>query len=51
MGATFSSEISVDLKLAIRRYIPEDRTIHNQRCEDSNQAVGFCGCGNELFDF
>jgi hypothetical protein len=31
---TYSSEASVDFQQATRRYIPEDRTFHNHRCEN-----------------
>jgi hypothetical protein len=34
MEAIYSSETSVDFQQTTRRYIPEDRTIHNQRCEN-----------------
>jgi hypothetical protein len=30
MGATFSSETSVDFERATRRYIPGDRTLSNK---------------------
>jgi hypothetical protein len=33
MEATCSSETSVDLQWTTRRYIPEDRTLYNHRCE------------------
>jgi hypothetical protein len=34
LEATRSSETSVDFRRTRRRYIPEDRTIHNHRCEN-----------------
>jgi hypothetical protein len=34
MEATFSSETSADFQRTVRRYIPEDRTLHNHRCEN-----------------
>jgi hypothetical protein len=34
MEAIFSSETSVDIQRTTQRYIPEDRTLHNQRCEN-----------------
>jgi hypothetical protein len=34
MEATFSFETSVDTRRTTRRYIPEDRTFHNHRCEN-----------------
>jgi hypothetical protein len=33
MGAPCSSEMSVDFQRTTRRYITEDRTLHNHRCE------------------
>jgi hypothetical protein len=34
MEATYSSETSVDNQRSTRRYIPEDGTLHNHRCEN-----------------
>jgi hypothetical protein len=34
MEAIFSSETSVDFQRTTRRYIPEDVTLHNHRCEN-----------------
>jgi hypothetical protein len=34
MEATYFSEMSFDIQRTIRRYIPEDRTVHNHRCEN-----------------
>jgi hypothetical protein len=34
MEATYSSETSVDFQRNTRRYIPEDRTFRNHRCEN-----------------
>jgi hypothetical protein len=34
MGAKFSSETSADFHRTIRRYIPEDRTLHGNRCDN-----------------
>jgi hypothetical protein len=34
MEATYSYETSADFQRTTRRYIPEDRTLHNQRCEN-----------------
>jgi hypothetical protein len=34
MEAIFSSETSVNFPRTTRRYISEDRTLHNHRCED-----------------
>jgi hypothetical protein len=33
MMATYSTETSVDFQRNTRPYIPEDRTLHNYRCE------------------
>jgi hypothetical protein len=34
MEAIYSSETSVDTHRTTRRYIPEDGTLHNHRCEN-----------------
>jgi hypothetical protein len=34
MEAIFSSETSVDFQQIARRYIPEDSTLHNHRCDN-----------------
>jgi hypothetical protein len=34
MDAIYSSEMSVDTQRTTRRYIPEDGTLHNHRCEN-----------------
>jgi hypothetical protein len=34
MEATYSSEASVDFQRTTRRYIPEDRTLHDHRCKN-----------------
>jgi hypothetical protein len=34
MEVACSSEMSVEFQLTTRRYIPEDRTLHNHRCEN-----------------
>jgi hypothetical protein len=34
MKVTHSSETRIYFHLSTRRYIPEDRTIHNRRCEN-----------------
>jgi hypothetical protein len=34
MEAICSSEMSVDIQRTTRRYIPEDGTLHNHRCEN-----------------
>jgi hypothetical protein len=33
MEAIYSSETSVDFQRTTRRYIPEDSTLYNHRCE------------------
>jgi hypothetical protein len=33
-GDTFLRNVSVDFQRTTRRYIPEDSTLHNQRCEN-----------------
>jgi hypothetical protein len=33
-GSDISSETSVDFQQAAQPYIPEDRTVHNNRCEN-----------------
>jgi hypothetical protein len=35
-GDICSSEMSADLQRDTKHYIPEDRTLHNQLCENSN---------------
>jgi hypothetical protein len=43
MEATYSSETSVDFQRATRLCIPEDRTLHNHRCENlSPTKTVFC---------
>jgi hypothetical protein len=34
MATTGSSEASVGFQRTTRRYIPEDKTLHNHRCEN-----------------
>jgi hypothetical protein len=34
MEATCSSETSVDFQQSAQRYIPEDNSLHNHRCEN-----------------
>jgi hypothetical protein len=34
LEAVCSSETSVDFQRTTRRYIPEDRTLHEHRCEN-----------------
>jgi hypothetical protein len=36
MEATYSSETSVDFQRNTQPYIPEDRTLHDHRCENLN---------------
>jgi hypothetical protein len=45
MEETFSSETFVDFQRTTRRYIPEDRTLHNHRCENLTSygaTIGYC---------
>jgi hypothetical protein len=39
MEETCYSETSVDIQRTTRRYIPEDRTLHNHRCENLNSYM------------
>jgi hypothetical protein len=39
-GSDMFSETSVDFQRTTRRYIPEDSTFHNHRCENSNPKKG-----------
>jgi hypothetical protein len=39
MEATFSSEMSVDTQRTTRRYIPEDGTLYNHRCENLTSYI------------
>jgi hypothetical protein len=41
MGAIWSSETSVDTQRTTRRYIPEDGTLHNHRCENLKSHISF----------
>jgi hypothetical protein len=40
IDAIFSSEMSVNFQRTTQRYIPEDRTLHNHRCENLNSYKG-----------
>jgi hypothetical protein len=42
MEAIFYSETSVDTQLTTRRYIPEDSTLHNHRCENPKSYIRDC---------
>jgi hypothetical protein len=42
MEAICSSEISVVIQRITRRYIPEDDTLHNHRCENLKSYVLIC---------
>jgi hypothetical protein len=51
MEATCSSETSVDFQPTTRRYIPEDRTLHNHRCEnDRSYTLILNVCVKSVFD-
>jgi hypothetical protein len=39
MEATCFSETSADFQWTTRRYIPEDRGLHNQRCENLKSCI------------
>jgi hypothetical protein len=39
--ATRSSETSVHFQRTARRYIPEDGTLHNHRCEHLKSYIGY----------
>jgi hypothetical protein len=39
MEAICSSETSVDFRLTMRRYIPEDGILHNHRCENLKSYI------------
>jgi hypothetical protein len=43
MEATSSSETSIDFQRTARSYIPEDRTRHNQRCENLKSHIMISG--------
>jgi hypothetical protein len=40
MSPSSATETSVDFQHTTRRYIPEDRTLHNQRCENFKCYTG-----------
>jgi hypothetical protein len=45
MEAICSSETLVDTQLTTQRYIPEDGTLHNHRCENLisyNKGTDYC---------
>jgi hypothetical protein len=39
MEATYSYETSVAFQQTTQRYIPEDRTLHNHRCDNNNLRI------------
>jgi hypothetical protein len=41
MEAICSSETSVDVHRNARRYIPEDRALHNHRCNNLKSSISF----------
>jgi hypothetical protein len=44
-GTTYSSEMSVDFWWITQLYILDDRTLHNQHCENLKPYIsGFLGC-------
>jgi hypothetical protein len=63
MAETCFIETSVDFQRTKRRYIPEDRTLHNHRCDNlsssmyniwssqgSIKVIGLLGCSAMYFD-
>jgi hypothetical protein len=48
--AKFSSEASVDFQRTIRRYMPEDRTLRNNRCENLKCYIFFILCREKWGD-
>jgi hypothetical protein len=54
MEAIYSSETSFDFQRTTRRYIPEDSTLHNHRCENLKscpQSILFPQCMRSSFTF
>jgi hypothetical protein len=45
MEASCSSETSVDFQLTKRRYIPENRTLHNHRCDNLKSYINLVFSG------
>jgi hypothetical protein len=39
MELPFSSETLVEFQQTTRRYVSEDRTLHNQRCENLKSTI------------
>jgi hypothetical protein len=39
LEAIYSSETSIDFERTTRRYIPEDMTLHNHRCENLQPSI------------
>jgi hypothetical protein len=48
MEGTCASETSVDLQRTTRRYIPEDRILHNHLCEKIKSYINKCCVVNWL---
>jgi hypothetical protein len=50
MEVIYFSEMSVDFPRTTRRYIPEEGTLHNHRCENLKSYIlaGVCGYWNKL---
>jgi hypothetical protein len=46
MEAIYSSETSVDTQQTTQRYIPEDGTLHNHRCENLKPYTPWIGLQN-----
>jgi hypothetical protein len=49
MEAIYSSATSVQIQRTTRRYIPEDRTLHNHRCENLRSYTALYPKKTELF--
>jgi hypothetical protein len=43
-GNTCSSEMLADIQQDTQHYTPEDRTLHNQLCENSNHTYIYINC-------
>jgi hypothetical protein len=47
-GGDSSSETSIVFQRTIRRYIPEDRTLHNHRCENLKSSIIYYSSANVM---
>jgi hypothetical protein len=49
METVYSSEMSVDIERTTRRYIPEDKALHNHRCGHlKSHTVTVTSCNNDI---